>query len=489
MPGNGTDISEQLVRNISARAEASIGSVLMLQQKILQWLRERRSQEASIRDGIGEASFANLCKSIDRRHGEQISYCEISKEVFEDMGRTGLLKNGALRTYTAMQAANSDAVLLFYGSKDQHGMNLILDAMDAMYGRRAAVDRESFEMLSEGKDLYVLDGLREEDVELLSCFAGLPAACGIKADDSSVDRQNADGMKKDEMKIEPFPYTVIESKNRHAAARSALGQSVFGNSAGSHSTNSPSVSSSKDASAYDSSADSRYTGTLSVVCLAEDSHKLAGLMGYVAAAATSEHGARILEQVQFRIKGRQERNIAIDEAEKNQVIMDAENPRNMIKVTAKDYEFYKNNKIVEAIPRSGPLNRVYDLVEGMSEAVILDADRIKSLPASQQQEAAANMGTPISSLHGRNVDVDMQDVFRQLEREEDVRAYLKTMSGITVKADPYGTLDHALRKARKEQRRMDRDPLGRHEDRSTGWNPSGGHEDRGMDRDGGWQLR
>lgn len=460
MPGNGTDISEQLVRNISARAEASISSVLMLQQKILQWLRERRSQEASIQDGIGEASFANLCKSIDRRHGEQISYCEISRDVYEDMGRTGLLKNGALRTYTAMQASNSDAVLLFYGSKDQQGMNRILDAMDAMYGRRAAVDRESFEMLSEGKDLYVLDGLREEDAELLSCFATLPAARKIMADENSMDRnsvdgKNTDGMKKDEVEIEPFPYTVIESKNRRSAARSTAGQGANGSDAGSHSA-----------------------GTLSVVCLAEDSHKLAGLMGYVAAAATSEHGARILEQVQFRIKGRQERNIAIDEAEKNQIIMDAENPRNMIKVTAKDYEFYKNNKIAEAIPRSGPLNRVYDLVEGMSEAVILDADRLKSLPASQQQEAAANMGTPVSSLHCRNVDIDMQDVFRQLEREEDVRAYLKNMSGITVKADPYGTLDRAVRKAREEQRRMDRDP-------------SGVHGDRGMDRDrdGVWQLR
>ena len=92
MPGNGTDISEQLVRNISARAEASIGSVLMLQQKILLWLKERRSQEASIREGIGEASFTNLCRSVDRRHGEQISYCELPKEVYEDMAKTGLLK-------------------------------------------------------------------------------------------------------------------------------------------------------------------------------------------------------------------------------------------------------------------------------------------------------------------------------------------------------------------------------------------------------------
>ena len=404
-----TDISSELVRQMGRNAERGLNDILMLQQKILQWLKERREQEVAIKDGIGEASFANLMKSIDRAHDEQISYCEVSKDVYTDMCKTGLLQNGALRTYTVLQAANSDGVMIFYGSNDQSGMNRILDSMDAMYGNRAELDKDSFEMMSEGKDIYVLEGISAEDSLL---FASL-VRDGYVSENGSMDKNG-------------FPFSRMTTV--------------------------------KGGQEYNA-----------IVVLDEDKGKLASVMGVVAGTMLSTQGPRILEQLQYQLKGRQERNIAIEEARKEQVIVDADNPRNSIHVTAKDYEFYKNNKVTEIIPRGGPLGRVYDIVEGMSAAVIIDAKKLEGLSTSEQQEVLHNEGRPLTSVEEKPLDIDIKESMRQMDDEQSVKRYLEKCTGVTVRSDSRD-LDSIVKSAEKQHRQREKQ-MERDERASRGSDP------------------
>lgn len=385
----GLDVSGDVARTLLQRGENTLKTIEGLQVAILRWLKEQRSLEAMRTDGVGEASFATLCKAIDKKHGEQLAYCEVPKDVYEDMAKTGILQNGALRTYSAMSSTHSDNIIIFYGSKDQEGMNSILDAMDSMYGKRSEVSKDSFEILSEDRDLYVLDGVRPEDAMLLSHLT-----------------ENHE-----EYSVEPFPFTVVQQPGKD-----------------------------------------KY----SVVCLDEDKGKLAAAVGLVAATYTSEQGSRVLQQVQYKIKGKQERNIDIDNARKHQVIMDREFPQNHFVVTASDYKFYKNNKEVESISRKGPLNRVYDIIEGMSAPVVIDERRYEQLSTSETMEALHNEGKPITLTSDRDIEIDIKQSLAQMEREQEVKEYMKGMSGTTVQGDTRD-LNKIVGRAEREAARQEKE--------------------------------
>ena len=52
----------------------------------------------------------------------------------------------------------------------------------------------------------------------------------------------------------------------------------------------------------------------------------------------------VRQQIEYKIKGRKEVNIALSDAEREFSIIDRKNPNNYLVATADDIVYYKNNK-------------------------------------------------------------------------------------------------------------------------------------------------
>ena len=104
-------------------------------------------------------------------------------------------------------------------------------------------------------------------------------------------------------------------------------------------------------------------------------------------ALSGEQGALVRKQIEYRLKGRQEVNIAMEDAEREFIIVDKNNPNNYIQATSEDFIYYKNNKELERIPRSeqGASEVAYQRLEGLTQPVLLTYDEFK-LPVSERNK-------------------------------------------------------------------------------------------------------
>ena len=113
-----------------------------------------------------------------------------------------------------------------------------------------------------------------------------------------------------------------------------------------------------------------------IVFRTEDIENVKNALDKISQDLTSEQGPLIREQIEFRLKGKQEVNIALEEAERESYIVDKQNPKNYIAITADDYTYYKNNKNIESIPRTDKNipEAVYTRIEALTEPVVLTKD-------------------------------------------------------------------------------------------------------------------
>lgn len=384
-------IEKETADLVLEQAKAAMSALAEMQTALLTAI-IKYNQEKQLTLGIGEVSMDKLIRSLDKKTGETLSYCVLEASVFQDLLRTGVLNKSGIRNYTAMSSANNSDVMIFYGSRDQIFMDNALHAIDALYGTRTMMDRDSFFMAAEGKDLFVLEGVSAEDAELLDCI-----------------------LRKKDSHLHPFPYSVVEMD-----------------------------------------------GNPCIICLSEDMEKLKEAMKAVAATFESEQGDRVLEDIRIRLAGRQERGIAIKEARREQAIVDADHPFHKIIVTADDYRYYKHNKEILAVPMSDPscLDRIYDLINGMSSPVLTGDCSYEQLPASQQSEYIHKHA--IYEFQGESpLEINLEKTAEKMADADALRKYLNKMTGYNVKCEEsepeYVMQEFAKEHKRRKARELERD--------------------------------
>lgn len=87
-------------------------------------------------------------------------------------------------------------------------------------------------------------------------------------------------------------------------------------------------------------------------------------------------GPKVKQQLQYRIKGRQDIVQRIEDAEKEFYILSKNNPKNYVHVTEDQISYYKNNKEIPSMtmPRDNAnfAAHAWDLIEGISSPVIVE---------------------------------------------------------------------------------------------------------------------
>ena len=179
-------------------------------------------------------------------------------------------------------------------------------------------------------------------------------------------------------------------------------------------------------------------GRLCLICLDADTEIMRRNMKLVAATLTSEQGERILNDIRTRLKNRQERGIAIGQAKREHLIIDADHPRNRIEITAHDFNYYKSSKLVDSIPKSdrAQLGRIYDIVDGMSFPTIVERDAYEKLTVSEQQEYLHSADvSAIPRAYERQLEINMDQTLAKLNEVSELREYLNHMTGYSVRVD------------------------------------------------------
>lgn len=98
-------------------------------------------------------------------------------------------------------------------------------------------------------------------------------------------------------------------------------------------------------------------------------------------------GPRVLKQVQYRIKGRQQMAVNIQDAQKEFYILSKNNPKNYVHVTEEQISYYKNNQQVQSVMRSDPsfIPAAWNLMESISSPVMVSKDEFTGDIFKRQQ--------------------------------------------------------------------------------------------------------
>lgn len=178
-------------------------------------------------------------------------------------------------------------------------------------------------------------------------------------------------------------------------------------------------------------------GKYALICSSKDRRILDEHMRTIAAIATSEQGAKIIHDMRVQLKGRQEVNITVEEAEKERVILDKNHTDTFVKVTAQDFAFYKANKEISRIPRTedGALDRVYDCIAEFSEPCVLEPDDMQYLDTDRRKEILDNAPS-YRQEEGNFLDkIDREEVQKQLNNGVEVAAYLRGFDNYYLKPE------------------------------------------------------
>ena len=202
-------ISEEALSQTTGRALASIAEgTLQTQLALIQTL-IRLHKLRQLKAGIGEIAMEQLQKALDRKNGESLAYCSLPADVYQDLKATGVLDRSGIRNYSVLAASNNDTVLVFYGSQDQEHVDRSLKVMEAYYGQKSELDKETFFLAARNRDLLLVDGLAEESVQL---FRQLTSEA-----DQHGTLTNA------------MPFTIIEYKGRKQLVTTSESEAALGN--------------------------------------------------------------------------------------------------------------------------------------------------------------------------------------------------------------------------------------------------------------------
>lgn len=149
-------------------------------------------------------------------------------------------------------------------------------------------------------------------------------------------------------------------------------------------------------------------GKPSILARSEDFEKVDTSLNRIASSLAGEQGSLIRKQIEYKIKGRQEVNIAIEDAEKESIIIDKKNPNNYIMITADDFVYYKSNKELTAISRKEPgaVDAVYQKLEGLTEPVVISKNEFELSYA--ERKAILDKKTAVYPVGYSAVDEDIE---------------------------------------------------------------------------------
>lgn len=127
-----------------------------------------------------------------------------------------------------------------------------------------------------------------------------------------------------------------------------------------------------------------------MVCNVSDAQKARRALLYTGWALTGANGARVREQVEYRLAGRSAMNISAEEGERELCIVSKTNSGHYVKITADDFELYKNDKKVSSVPRSDPdfYAKCIATCESLSHPVVMTAAQFQAGFTQEQLQNA-----------------------------------------------------------------------------------------------------
>lgn len=153
----------------------------------------------------------------------------------------------------------------------------------------------------------------------------------------------------------------------------------------------------------------------------EDKDKFYNILAKVSWDLTGEKGPLIRQQIEYRLKGRKEVNIAIEQAEKEYYIVSGNSPKNYVKITSQDYSYYKNNKEVTTISRTEPDCReaVFTKVQSLSEPVVLTKEEFEM--DDKERQALIDSKTNVYPL-GYSAFDEIEKKYKENDKTIDIAA-------------------------------------------------------------------
>jgi len=121
----------------------------------------------------------------------------------------------------------------------------------------------------------------------------------------------------------------------------------------------------------------------------EDTQKVRRALLRTGWALTGANGARVREQVQYRLAGRSSIRIAAEDAAKELYIVSGVRPGTYVHISHSDYKLYKENKIVKTVSRDEPdfLQKCMSECDGLVHPVVLTSEQKNKITPQELAEA------------------------------------------------------------------------------------------------------
>lgn len=173
---------------------------------------------------------------------------------------------------------------------------------------------------------------------------------------------------------------------------------------------------------------------ITVLYKQEDLANMQKTLNNVAFSLSGEQGPLVREQIEIRLKGRKEVNIAVEEAEREVIIIDKQNPKNYVHVTADDFTYYKNNKEITRIPRTEPgaIEAVYQKIEGLTEPVVISKNEFELNYAERKALLESKTAVYPTGYSAMNEDIENLNT---KEHDSAARAYAEKFGLFDVEND------------------------------------------------------
>lgn len=119
----------------------------------------------------------------------------------------------------------------------------------------------------------------------------------------------------------------------------------------------------------------------------KDLEKVNDILKKISVDLTSSHAEMIREQIEYKLAGRQQINIAFEDVEKEFYVVDAKNPRNYLHINPEGMVYVKNGKEVTKVSRDRHdfLEQCYAKINSFSEPVLLTPEEF-NLPIPQKKK-------------------------------------------------------------------------------------------------------
>lgn len=148
-----------------------------------------------------------------------------------------------------------------------------------------------------------------------------------------------------------------------------------------------------------------------VVCSKKDIKKARRALLNTGWALTSANGAKIREQIEYRLEGRTAINIAAEEGQRELYIVSRNDPSQFVHISSEDYAVYKHNKQISTSSRSDPdfYAKCISSCEGLIHPVVMSAEQFY---AGFTQDELQNAPTIDLFPEGYDDQMEMDEVNR-----------------------------------------------------------------------------